>query len=404
MSVLTGNILTRNTTDLMGFGVVLNPDGSVASISGATMEYVTAAPTATRNGGSLALRSNGALYATAGGGVWVLIGGAASGWLLPDNVPGIWGTTAPLQVTSVYTSASTRWDMTSGNVSQAAAAGTSVSLSFATGSSTVTGAAVGGPSGNITWATGATDSTNAGGTSGASGSFIWTTGNASATLGTSGNTGGYQWTTGNSTSGNSGSMVWTIGSAGGTQGTLQMVGRLTTTDGVTAGTARVVGGRAFASVADSTPINQAGAGYVAFDISYSIPQNTLKAGSMLRIRAVVRISTVLNAAATAQARIRLGGTQLITTLASTGSAAGTRATLEAWVTARTAPGGIVECSGTGTGIWTDTPGSISSFPTANAVPTFATNGALVVDVAAQTSAAGDGSGRLVLEQLIVEII
>lgn len=402
MSVFTNGIYTKLTTDLFGFGVTLNPDGSVASVTGPTTEYVTVAPTAVRNAGSLAQRSNGDLYGTTGGGVWFKIGGSsgAGGFALPDDVSGTWGTTAPLQVASTYVSASNRWDLQGGNTTDAQA---SVSYRFRTGTVTNTAAAGGGASGSQSFVTGNTDCTNAGGTGGATGTLAFTTGNAISTAGTSGATGPINFTTGNSEDGNSGSIVFTIGTAGGTQGTIQAVGRLTTTDGVTGGTARVVGGRAFASVTDSTPIAQAGAGYVAFDVSYTIPAATLKAGSMLRVRAVVRISTLLNGAATAQARIRLGGTQLITTLASTGSAAGTRATLEAWLVASTAPGAAVPCSGTGTGIWTDTTGAIASFPTANAIPTFATNGALVVDVAAQTSAAGDGSGRLVLEQLIVEI-
>lgn len=239
MSVFGSNIYTRLTTELFGFGVTLNPDGSVATVTGATIEYVTAPPTAVRNAGSLALQSNGVYWGTSGGGVWYVIGG----------------------------------------------------------------------------------------------------------------------------------------------------------------------GVAFASVADSAAIVQAAAGYVAFNSTYNIPANVLRQATTLRIRAVVRITTVLNAAATAQARLRLGGATLVTSPESTAGAVGTRATLEAVLTFRAAPGAAVEASGTGTAIWSDTTGTIISYPNAAvAVPTFATNGALLVDVAAECSGAGDGSGRLVCEQLIVEIM
>lgn len=395
MSVLTGNILTRNTTDLMGFGVVLNPDGSVASISGATMEYTTVAPTAVRNGGSLALRSNGSLYATAGAGVWVLIGGASSGWVLPNDVPGVWGTTAPLQVTSVYVSAANRWDLSSGNVSQAGAGGASAALAFATGTSTITGAANGGPSGSITWATGGTDSTNIGGTGGSTGDFIWSTGTAAATAGTSGNSGGFQWTTGASVSGNSGSMVWTIGAAGGTQGTLQMVGRLTTTDGVTAGTARVVGGRAFSTTADSGVITGNGAAQ-AFNQTYSIPANTLKAGSTVRVWGCVR-RVAINAADTAQIFVRLGGTSYVSSTA-VAAAAGDRAFFEMYLTARAAPGAAVTVVGIGRASW-----STAAAPQnpSGATANLATNGALVADV--QINMPNNVGNTAVLEQFFIDV-
>jgi len=180
--------------------------------------------------------------------------------------------------------------------------------------------------------------------------------------------------------------------------------RLTVRDGVVGGTDRIVGGRAFSSVVDSTAIVQAAAGYVAFDETYSIPANTLKAGTTLHIRAVVRITTLLNAGALLQAQLRLGGVAILTSPDSTAGAVGSRCLLEAWLTVRGAPGAAVELSGASTAIWTDTVAVVTTQPlAAGAVPTFATNGALVVDAAAEASAAGDGSGRIVLEQLLVEI-
>jgi len=188
-------------------------------------------------------------------------------------------------------------------------------------------------------------------------------------------------------------------------GTTALTARATTTDGVTNGTARVIGGRAFSSTADSAEIVQA-TGFVTFDQSYSIPASTLKLGSVLKIRAVVRITTVLNGGATFQSKLRLGGTDLVISAPSTGGAAGTRCFLDGVLTFRGAPGAAVGGAGVSTAIWTSTTGVVTTAPLAptTTVPTFATNGALVVDVQGESSAAGTGTGRIVLEQLYVEII
>lgn len=221
MTVLTSNIYAKNTTDVLGIGVTIDASGAVTAVNGPTIRYVTAAPTATANGGSLALRSNGSLYITAGGGTWVLIGGASVGWNLPDDVIGSWGTTSPLQVQSVYVSASNRFDLRGVAVSQATAQA-STTLRIASGASTITGAAVGGVSGDVAILTGATDSTDAGGTAGATGAIALNTGASTSTLGTSGNTGSISLVTGNSADGNSGDIVLTAGSATGSRGILDI--------------------------------------------------------------------------------------------------------------------------------------------------------------------------------------
>lgn len=208
----------------------------------------------------------------------------------------------------------------------------------------------------------------------------------------------------------SGDITMTIGgTAAGTEGTIQSIGRHTTTDGVPAGTARVTGGRAFplsaADAADSGAIIQAAGGQVAFNKTHSIPADTIKAGTILHIRAVVRITTVLNGAATMDCALRLGGAALITATDSTGGAEGTRCLMEGYLTFDDAPGAAVEGRGVCTAIWSDTVAVVGMAPlAAGAVPTFATNGALVVDVTAESSATGDSSGRIVLEQLFVHIL
>lgn len=219
MSAFRSNIVTVLTTELFGFGATLAADGSITAITGATIEYVTAAPTANRNGGSLALRSNGTLYTTAGAGVWFSIGGAGAGWNLPDDVAGIWGTAAPGQVSSVYVSASNRFDLSGDSISQATAA-SGTDMRIETGTNTITGAAAGNASGLIEIRTGATDSTNAGGTAGNSGALTLSTGASTSTLGTSGSSGALGLLTGNSDDGNSGSITLQTGTAGGTRGSL----------------------------------------------------------------------------------------------------------------------------------------------------------------------------------------
>lgn len=66
-------------------------------------------------------------------------------------------------------------------------------------------------------------------------------------------------------------------------GTTAFTGRLTTTDGVASGTAKTIGGLAYNAVADSTAITST-ATETVFDASYAIPANTLKAGTLVKIR------------------------------------------------------------------------------------------------------------------------
>ena len=66
-------------------------------------------------------------------------------------------------------------------------------------------------------------------------------------------------------------------------GTTAIDGRLTTTDGVSSGTARVVGGRAYTNTAASSAIT-ATATETAFSTAYTIPANTLKAGTLVKVR------------------------------------------------------------------------------------------------------------------------
>jgi hypothetical protein len=67
-------------------------------------------------------------------------------------------------------------------------------------------------------------------------------------------------------------------------GASTFAGRMTTTDGVSSGTARVIGGLAYSNTAASTTIGNTGGAETLFDLSYAIPANTLKAGTKVRVR------------------------------------------------------------------------------------------------------------------------
>ncbi len=72
-------------------------------------------------------------------------------------------------------------------------------------------------------------------------------------------------------------------------GTTAHTGRLTTTDGVAGGTTKTIGGLAYAATADSTPVTST-ATETAFDTMYAIPANTLKAGTLMKIRWAVMVT------------------------------------------------------------------------------------------------------------------
>ena len=107
--------------------------------------------------------------------------------------------------------------------------------------------------------------------------------------------------------------VHTIPDPGGATGTLAVLekanafaGRLTTTDGVAAGTARVMGGLAYSNAAASAAVTTT-ATETLFDTKYSIPANTLKAGTVLKVR-FQGIATATNAADTLAIALKIGST------------------------------------------------------------------------------------------------
>lgn len=442
MSAFGSGVHARELTDLIGIGVTLNADGSIATITGPTWRRSTVDPNGvvTALAGSMVSQTNGTFWINQNGGtVWASAGGAG-GASYADSVAVTWGTTSPQQGSIRLNPAGPNaFTVATPNISQATAL-LGAQIIITTGTNTITGAVVGSGSNAISIGTGATDVTNAGGTGGPSGALNFATGAALATAGASGSTGNINFVTGASTSANSGNLVFTTGTAAGTRGvadfnvptldfstqataftlaaasaTALVIGgaaplltfdtvasqvnataRLTTTDAVTAGTARVIGGLAFSTTADSATITGNGAAQ-SFNQSYGIPANTLKAGSTVRIRGCVR-RIAINGADTALVTVRLGATIYVTGIA-TIALAGERCYFEAILTARAAPGAAVAVVGAGVIGWNTaaTPATTSG-GTAN----LATNGVLTVDV--QITMANNVGNTAALEQLFVDVV
>ncbi len=108
------------------------------------------------------------------------------------------------------------------------------------------------------------------------------------------------------------------GSFGNGGSTVAFTDRITTTDGVASGTAGVVGRLLYANTAASTAIASTSAETV-FDTNYNMPANTLKAGSVVKIR-YQGIGTTVVGTDTLSHKLYIGGTggtALITSAATT---------------------------------------------------------------------------------------
>lgn len=158
-------------------------------------------------------------------------------------------------------------------------------------------------------------------------------------------------------------------------------GAVTTTDGVTSGTARKVGGLAYAATSAVTLTNSTSETTLG---SYTIPANTLKAGTSLRFRAAVRVTG--NAAAdTITFKGKLGSTALFTS-AAVAMVANDIAIVEGHITSRAAPGASAAVT-SNTRATVTVGGTASSVGSVPAPSNFATNGALVLALTGQWSAA-----------------
>lgn len=182
----------------------------------------------------------------------------------------------------------------------------------------------------------------------------------------------------------------------------EIMARATTTDGVSSGTARVIGGRAYSNVAaaDNVTAVASNNSHVDFANTYSIPASTLKAGSLTKIRAMIRV-TDASGTDTLETKLYIGGTTLLTSTAFDPDAAGDFALLEFDLVSRAAPGAAVEHVGFGR--WTTLDGSSLARAEVILAPTnLATNGALIVKASAKWSS-NTASTSARLEILNVEI-
>jgi hypothetical protein len=186
-------------------------------------------------------------------------------------------------------------------------------------------------------------------------------------------------------------------------GNLAFTGALTTTDGVASGTARKVGGIASVGVSTSDTITAATSAnaFVSFAQTYVIPASTLKAGTVMRVRAMVDVINAAAGTATLTINLRLGGTSLIATTA-VDPAANDWHSIEFVIVARAAPGATAALVGIGR--WNTSTGGTNVTKEAILQSTnFATNGALTLDCQAKWSAA-DATTTAQLELLNVEIL
>jgi hypothetical protein len=173
--------------------------------------------------------------------------------------------------------------------------------------------------------------------------------------------------------------------------------RMTTTDGVTSGNDRIVGGNVHTKTTSTTLTNSSAETTLA---SHSLPANMIKAGTTVRVRGSVRVTG--NAAAdTLLFKLRLGGTAFLTTTA-VAMVANDVAEFDFVITGREAPGGTasVHAEGKATISVAGTHGTKAySLAPAN----YATNGALAVDLRGTWSAAS-ASDIAICESFVVDVV
>lgn len=168
-------------------------------------------------------------------------------------------------------------------------------------------------------------------------------------------------------------------------GALALTGRLTTTDGVASGTAKVVGGMASVAIlnTDNLLASAGGSAHVDHAQTYSIPASTLKAGSVAKIRYLVRCDQA-DGTDTLETKLYLGATTLLTTTAFDPSAITDYVIGEFTLVARAAPGAAAAITGYGQWVTSDN-GSETRGAAILAPTNFATNGALVIKVSSKWS-------------------
>ena len=174
-------------------------------------------------------------------------------------------------------------------------------------------------------------------------------------------------------------------------------GRLTTTDSVASGDARIVGGNIHTKITSSTLTNTTTETTLA---THTMPANTLKAGTTVRIRGAVRVTG--NAAAdTLLFKLRLGGTAIVTTTASA-MVANDIARFDLMITSRAAPSAASAVAAEGE-VTISVGGTHGTKGYVYAPVDYATNGALAVDLRGTWSAAS-ASDIAICESFVVDVV
>ena len=184
-------------------------------------------------------------------------------------------------------------------------------------------------------------------------------------------------------------------------GTTAFTGAVTTTNGIAGGTARAVGGKAYAMTAAGTALTNSTDETVLG--SYTLPASSIVAGSVLKIR-YQGIATATNANDELTVRLRIGGTTL------TGQACITHPAVDAannniftgefTLVGRAAAGAAAACVGVGSySAIAATGGAVLA--TYLGSTNFATNAALLVEVTGQWSVANNNNSCR-LDVLVVE--
>lgn len=331
----TGNSTSGNSGNVtVQTGTAGGVRGSVV-INSATVDYSTQAIQHTvfdNNANAYAIGATGALsmltFDTTNTAERIVLA-AKNGMVAVDNVPFTVGTAPANQFSFSYFTATTTGFLAGADVTAGGASNATRTLSIQSGTRVLTdaagspgtgvvtltsgpsnvnfagGGATGGSSGGLIIASGSTDVLVGANTGGPSGGLTIGSGSCGSTAGTSGSSGDVTIQTGNSDDANSGSVKIQPGSAGGTRGTVQAIGRLSTTDGVTAGTARIVGGQANENPAASVALANVLAAFTTG--TYSLPANTLKVNTVIRFEAIIGVTAISGGGCTAQVEVFLNG-------------------------------------------------------------------------------------------------
>lgn len=182
---------------------------------------------------------------------------------------------------------------------------------------------------------------------------------------------------------------------------VQAFQRLTTTDGVASGTARIVGGLAYVNTAASDAITGATETETLFSTQYSAPAATFKAGTVVRVRAQ-GIHTATTGSETHSMILKVGSVA-ITTMALVDPANSDLWYFDAIIVCRTA-GASGTIVATGTQLAQAASGVGTAKPFFLASTTLDTTGANIIGVAIDRQASATDGDSARLDILTVEVI